>query len=179
MSKPQAFLKAYGAPLFLCAIFLRFTNLAVSNFIQDDGYITFHYADNLVNHGTLYYNAGEHGPYGYSNPGYVFILALLRIVSLKQISFEALSRIIASLSVGAILLMALKGTGAGSQTKAASPLSLLILFLFLVFPFFFSNVFSGLETPLLVFLLLPLSLSTKDAICRSVCSLFSSLDSIH
>ena len=129
MSKPQAFLKAYGAPLFLCAIFLLFTNLAVSDFIQDDGYITFHYADNLANHRTLYYNAGEHGPYGYSNPGYVFILALLRIVSLKQISFEALSRIIASLSVGATLLMALKRICVGGQVRATFLPGFLILFL--------------------------------------------------
>jgi hypothetical protein len=97
MSKPQAFLKAYSALFSYVLYSCSFTNLAVSDFIQDDGYITFHYATTWPIR-TLYYNAGDMARMVIPIRATFSSLRFAQFVSLKQISFESLSRIIASLS---------------------------------------------------------------------------------
>lgn len=135
-------------------------NILVADYIQDDGYITFHYAKNLSDHGSLYYNLGETGPYGYSNPAYLFLLAGLRLLTLKLVSFEALSRVIASLALGVILFFlptALRSTISGKRRRTPALLALFTVYIITFFPYFLPNFFSGLETALftlLVFLIL-------------------------
>lgn len=143
----------------ICVLFVVAVNIAVAGYIQDDGYISFHYADNIVERGTLYYNRDAQGPYGYSNPLYILILAALRVLSLKQISFEVLSRIIASCSLAAVLFVLLRAI---PQERKAWPLPYALALIVVVgtvflFPYLLPNFFSGLETALftgLLFLLL-------------------------
>lgn len=107
MRSIQDFLKSNRTLLVACVLIIALMNIVVRDFVQDDGYITFRYADNFTNHGTLYYNLDMRGPYGYSNPLYVFILSATRLISLKLLSFEFISRVIASFSLGVILFMLL------------------------------------------------------------------------
>jgi hypothetical protein len=148
--------KHIGIILLVCVLFCVAMNLLVWDYIQDDGYIAFHYADNLANHGTLYYNSDAQGPYGYSNPSYVFMLAAFRVLVLKQISFEALSRTIAVLSLGLIVFMLLKEIPPEIWKNGAGALFFLVgvcLTSILVFPYLLPNFFSGLETALFTLLL--------------------------
>lgn len=147
--------------LVLCGLVMIIMNFVVWNYIQDDGYITFHYADNLTNHGTLYYNIGMQGPYGYTNPLYVFILSTFRFLSLKLLSFEIISRIIASLSLGIIMFMLLNAKSKelwGKKTFYFLVIPFIVYVLF-IFPYLLPNFFSGLETALFTLILFVLTTS--------------------
>jgi len=147
--------KRNGTILAVCVLVIVAMNLVVWDFIQDDGYITFHYADNFTNHGTLYYNLNMRGPYGYSNPLYIFILSAFRLVSLKLVSFEIISRIIASLSLGIILFMLLNEIPKELRIKKMFHFLAIVfcVYVFFVFPYLLPNFFSGLETALFTLIL--------------------------
>lgn len=147
--------KLHLRSLLLSILFAVFTNFLVADYFQDDAYISFHYADNLVDHGTLYYNVGETGPVGYSNPLYVFLLAALRLLSFKLIPFEVLARGIASISLIMIVFTVLNSIAQDrlSDSLSRGALVFLSLFLILVFPYQLPSFFCGLETPLLALLL--------------------------
>jgi hypothetical protein len=131
----------------LCAAFL---NLVVKDFFIDDAYISFRYADNLVREGTLYYNLGEQGPFGYTNPLYVFLLAAFRLASGGTVSSEAISRGIGSLALAALLFPILSTflERLGRRGWAWLPASGLALLVVLGFPYLLQNFYSGLETGL-------------------------------
>jgi len=150
-------------------LFIAATNLLVGDFIQDDGYITFHYAQNLTDYGSLYYNRGEQGPFGYTNPLYIFILASLRLLSLKLLSFETISRLVASLSLFTIVVIVLKvivTTVGEKYRRRAGGLIVLSLWVLLAFPFLLPNFYSGLETALftLTLFVLILALVLPDSV---------------
>lgn len=136
----------------LSVLFVFLTQLLVLDYFQDDAYIAFQYARNLTQDGSLYYNRGETGPFGYTNPLYIAILAAIRLLSLKLLSFEAISRMIAYGSLGTVIFVILRGlshfvadTGR-VKTWFCTTLTLSVL---LMFPFFFPNLYSGGETALL------------------------------
>lgn len=150
MRSIQDFLKSNRTLLAACVLIIALMNVIVRDFVQDDGYITFRYADNFTNHGTLYYNLNMRGPYGYSNPLYVFILSAIRLISLKLLSFEIISRVIASFSLGVILFMLLNKIPKKLRTEKKFFLSSIafLVYTILIFPFLLPNFFSGLETAL-------------------------------
>jgi hypothetical protein len=122
-------------------------NFLVADFFQDDAYISFHYADNLVKYGTLYYNIGEQGPFGYTNPLYIALLALFRVLTFKLISFELIARMVASLALAVILIVVLRETQ--DFPGFVGILAIIeCVFLFLAYPFMLPNFFCGLETAL-------------------------------
>lgn len=126
-------------------------NVLVSDYSQDDAYITYRYADNLATQGTLSFNAGDTaGPAGFSNPGFVLVLALARILSFHLVPLEWISRLVAS---GAVAMFAFFLLASLTARKPPSPLGCTaaggggVLLLFLGFPFTLPNFFCGLETP--------------------------------
>lgn len=152
--------KPYGL-LLLCIIgFVVLLNFVVMDFVQDDGYITFHYAQNISDHGTLYYNVNEHGPIGYSNFSYVALLVILRLFSFRRLSFELLARGVATFSLATLLfycLLAIKQNSLYKNKWLFISQIALCLYFFVSFPFLLPNYFSGLETALftlLIFLLI-------------------------
>jgi len=122
-------------------------NFLVADFFQDDAYISFHYADNLVKYGTLYYNIGEQGPFGYTNPLYIALLSLFRVLTFKLISFELIARMVVSLALAVILIVVLRETQ--DFPVFVGILAIIeCVFLFLAYPFMLPNFFCGLETAL-------------------------------
>jgi hypothetical protein len=139
---------------FIC-IFLACLNLLVLDYKLDDACIAFRYAHNLAQYGSLYYNPPQRGPFGFSNPLYVFILAGLDLVSLGSLCPEIISRIIASASLGLILFLLLDEITNRSWSRSRGFCFLVIglsSYLTLLFPFLLANFFSGLETALLALL---------------------------
>jgi hypothetical protein len=142
--------------LFACC-FAALLNRLVLDYFQDDAYITFRYSSNLADHGSLYYNPPAAGPHGFSNPVYVFLLAGLRLVALKHISFELLARLIASCSIVLLLFLLLGDIVRRLSTiRGILTIGSISSFLFLAFPFMLPNMFSGLETALLTLCLFAL-----------------------
>jgi hypothetical protein len=137
------------APILLASLFALLTGLLVSDFFQDDAYISFRYAQNLSEELSLYYNPGERGPFGYSNPAYILMLALFRILSWKSLSFETISRIIAGISLGIIVFMVLKALLKDLWRRnrwTALFVICISMFFFGAFPFLLPNFWSGMET---------------------------------
>jgi hypothetical protein len=141
-------------------VFLAFLNLLAFDYVLDDACIAFRYAGNLVHYGSLYYNAPERGPFGFSNPLYVFMLAGLDLISVERLPFELGSRMIASVSLGLILFLLLQEPLVRSWSSGRWPGFLLAGcsgYLTLLFPFLVANFFGGLETAalsLVLFILL-------------------------
>lgn len=122
--------------------------LLVDDFVIDDAYITFRYAENLARHHALYYNVGEHGRFGYTNPGYLFLLSALHTLWPGSLTYEALARLLACLGLGffgCVVVERLRRRLGGIALTVWSAATLLLL---LVFPYALPNFFSGLETPL-------------------------------
>jgi len=153
--------------LILCVIALGLAlslNAVASGYFIDDAYISFHYADNLARDGSLYYNRGEQGPFGYTNPLYVFLLAAVRWASSGTIANEVTARGIGCLSLAAILATVLwaiaeqPGRRGWSSKLVSGGLALLFFFLF---PHLLPNFFSGLETGLFTLCLFAMILPVR------------------
>lgn len=145
-------------PIAMALLTVLAANLAVADFIQDDGYITFHYVRNWVEHGTLYYNVDSgDGAFGYTNPLYLALLAGLRLITGGMLSLELLSRVIASITLGA-MCYALFCRMAPDMERLLPYLSLLALTaaIILALPYLLPNMFSGLETALFAGMMLML-----------------------
>lgn len=137
-------------------------NAVAGGFFIDDAYISFHYADNLARDGSLYYNRGEHGPVGYTNPLYVFLLAALRLASFGAVPYEVIARALGSLALAAILTALLwtivsrpERPGRGAALARGG----LALLLVLLFPHVLPNFYGGLETGLFTLCLFAMILS--------------------
>lgn len=142
-------IKSNTSKVAITAVLVLVANVMVGTFFQDDAYISFRYADNLASHGHLYYNLYEQGPFGYTNPLYVAILALAKILSFGLLSFEFISRFIASFSLGVIIFAVLRSIPYYQRhTYASIVLAGISVFLLLFYPLMLPNFFSGLETPL-------------------------------
>jgi hypothetical protein len=145
-------------------------NALASDFFIDDAYISFHYADNLVRDGSLYYNRGEQGPFGYTNPLYVFLLAAVRWISAGTIPYEAIARGLGVLALTTLLTAVLWAIAARtaphgrSATLAACGVAVLFV---LLFPELLPNFFSGLETGLFTLCLFAMVLNLKADTRRS------------
>jgi arabinofuranosyltransferase len=148
-------------PIALSLAFALLLAVIVSGYWIDDAYISFHYADNLVREGSLYYNKGEQGPFGYTNPLYIFLLAALRFASAGRISFEAISRSLGCLSLAAILTPILWTIADRPDRSWKSTLTYggFALLFFLLFPDLLANFYSGLETGLFTLSLFVMILS--------------------
>jgi hypothetical protein len=123
--------------------------ILVGDFLIDDAYIAFRYADNLAHLGTLYFNIGEHGRFGYTNLGYVYLLASLHTVFGGMVGYETLARLLATVcwslfGFAVVLRLLRRFSGIGLVVSSTATLVLL-----LVFPCALSNFYCGLETPLL------------------------------
>jgi hypothetical protein len=134
-------------------------NVAVWDYVQDDGYIAFNYAHHLASTGAPTYNVGHHDRFGYSNPLYIALLAVGRIVSRNTIPLEAISRVIATIAFGAIFFIVFNSFPHGIlKGRLRSFMAWVFLtIVFAMFPYALPNFFSGLETALfslLIFLLL-------------------------
>jgi hypothetical protein len=145
-------------------------NALASDFFIDDAYISFHYADNLVRDGSLYYNRGEQGPFGYTNPLYVFLLAAVRWISAGTIPYEAIARGLGVLSLTALLTAVLWAiavrTAPHGRSATLAACGVAVLFV-LLFPELLPNFFSGLETGLFTLCLFAMVLNLKADTRRS------------
>jgi hypothetical protein len=161
MTRPGPRLPVVLAAAFALALAL---NALASGFFIDDAYISFHYADNLARDGSLYYNRGEQGPFGYTNPLYVFLLAALRRASAGALSYEALARALGVLALTAILATVLWVIAERSRRRGRGAViadsGLAVLFL-LLFPGMLPNFYSGLETGLFTLCLFAMILNVK------------------
>ncbi len=153
-------------PIGLSLAFALSLNVIVSDYFIDDAYISFHYADNLVRERSLYYNQGEQGPFGYTNPLYIFLLAALRSASAGTISYEAISRSLSCLALAAILAPILWTIASRPERRWKSTLAYsgFVLLLVFLFPYLLANFYSGLETGLftLSLFVMILSLEPRD-----------------
>jgi hypothetical protein len=134
----------------------------VSDYFMDDAFISFRYADNLARHGSLYYNLGESGPFGYTNPLYVFLLATVRWVSAGAVSCEVIARGVAILSLAAILFTVLSTVASQPERRGwrrTLTYGGLAVFLLLFFPDLLPNFYSGLGTGLFTLCLFVMILS--------------------
>lgn len=147
-------LEKYKLQLFFSIIFVILLNLMVKDFIIDDAYISFRYAYNFLKSQTLYYNLGESGPFGYTNPLYIILLSIFNIFTYNyELSFLIISRLITSILTFFIyfyILTLLKGENI--YKTIFNYIS--FFFVIFMFPFFLPNAFSGLETFTLSFLIL-------------------------
>src|SRR5215213_5254112 len=162
--------------LSISILFALLLNFVVTGYFIDDAYISFHYADNLVKRGSLYYNPGEQGPFGYTNPLYVFLLAALRWLSAGTVSYEVVSRGLGSLSLALILFPILSSVKSRLGRRGwitTLPAIGLILLLFFFFPYLLPNFYSGLETGLFTLCLFAMLVSVVARRFRTeACFLF-------
>ncbi len=127
-------------------------NFICQDYFVDDAYISFHYAKNISNDFNFYYNAGETGPIGYTNPLYLIILSTIHLLSFKSLSFEIISRILSNLSILIIIIILsinLKDLSDKNNFKKFYLHTFYSLLLFFLFPYFLPNIYSGMETAIL------------------------------
>jgi len=133
-------------------VFVAVGLLAVKNSMQDDAYISFRYAHNLADGNGLYYNVGQNGPIGYTNPLYVYGLAVLTRLTVGFLSFEVLARIGAILSgMGLASLVLWFGRPRNTGAIGLGVFLAVTVTLMLSFPYVLPNLYSGLETAVLAF----------------------------
>jgi hypothetical protein len=112
------------------------------NFTAEDAYITYRYAENLVNHGALVYNLGE--------PINAMTSPLHAVLS-SVMYYLTGQTVLANKIVGLLLLLATSAL-VWNRFKQNPPLQLLALVLILTPPAAMLWTLGGLETPVLLFL---------------------------
>ena len=126
------------------------STMICSNYFMDDAYIGFHYSSHFSSMGQLNFNLGENGPFGYTNPGYIFLISALQIFSLQLFSAECISRAIAVISL--VFCLSILGystyriTGGKNKQWSSFVYMLLSVLLAPFIPYLLPNFFSGLET---------------------------------
>lgn len=112
------------------------------NFTAEDAYITYRYAENLINIGSLVYNEGE--PINaMTSPFHAILSAAL---------FYATGHTILGNKIVALLLLLFSGLFVWYRFRNHPQLQLLTLILMLMPPSVLLWTFGGLETPILLFL---------------------------
>ena len=112
------------------------------NFTAEDAYITYRYAENLVNTGAMVYNEGE--PINaLTSPFHAILSALL---------FSVTGQTVLSNKIFGLLLLLLSATLVWYHFKDYTQWQLLALILLLTPPSVILWTFGGLETPILLFL---------------------------
>src|SRR5262245_51511582 len=112
------------------------------DFTAEDAYITYRYAENLVNIGSLVYNEGE-SINAMTSPAHAMISALL---------FYTTNNTVLSNKIFALSLLLISALLVWRRFRNHPQLQLLSLILMLMPPSILLWTFGGLETPILFFL---------------------------
>jgi arabinofuranosyltransferase len=122
----------------------------------DDAFISFRYAQNLIDGHGLVYNPGERVE-GYSNLAWTLLFALLSLVSAEPVGLaKIVAALLGVLSLPFVMLLVLEATGSAG---AAALAALLVA----ANPYVAAWLVAGLETPLFLFGLVTLAwASSRD-----------------
>lgn len=112
------------------------------NFTAEDAYITYRYAENLVNVGSLVYNVGEP----------INAMTSPLHATLSAVLFYLTGQTVLSYKIVALLLLLFSAALVWYRFRNQPPWQLLALILLLMPPSILLWTFGGLETPVLLFL---------------------------
>jgi arabinofuranosyltransferase len=132
--------------LLIAVVGLCIGHALVFNFVNDDAFISFRYADNLVRHGELVFNLGERVE-GYTNFLWTLVMAGVMALGLDPVTWSKALGIV--LAVGALLIVArftARMEGRKGPGDALAPLLLAAA------PGYACWATGGLETALFTFL---------------------------
>ncbi len=135
-------------PYILIAMVVVGILIVVPKWTVDDAYITFRYADNLVRHGELTYNAGQDPVEGYTGVLLPLCIALALRVGIAPESAAHLIGIVSFVLVLLIFFQLLSRLGVSYLVRIA------FYWLLATAAFLYVQIFSGLETILFTALLL-------------------------